>query len=114
MICNHMYVHYPYYPNFYVNQQNIQPITVYSQKEPACGQKNRSSNNFRVVSSGNYGISAPNGVTFNVYLDRLGPDKTIKKGAKSGDVVSLDPGNNYYIANPQGATTGFNVTFSPQ
>jgi hypothetical protein len=81
-------------------------VQILSDFQPWCGQKNRSSENFKVPSNGEYVISAPDGFSFEIWHDiRAWPD-TNKGRYKGGDTVylyrewSLIP-YNYYIANPK-------------
>ncbi|MGE4070481.1 MAG: hypothetical protein AB7E72_04845 [Lysobacterales bacterium] len=89
-----------------------------SEDKPQSGQKHRSGPNFQLLSNdGNQiTLSGPPGVVFDVKQDKsAATDPTPISSATNGTVVpggTLKTGTNYYIANPQHATSGFAVTFS--
>lgn len=98
---------------------SVATTKVTSDFETWCGQKNRSSNNFEVPESGTYLISAPNGVSFNIWHDFAGaPDKdkgrfeagkTVELTGKSWKTLGVP--SRYYIGNPKGTNKFFEVTF---
>lgn len=104
--------------NPFINQGQTPTAIVWSSNAPVCKQKNRSSNNFNLP-TGNYAISAPAGVTFNIYQDKTGKDPLVgqyQNGAATSSKykypVPLTSGNQYYFANPVGASAGFNVNLT--
>nr|WP_321141626.1 hypothetical protein [Bacillus gaemokensis] len=96
--------------------ENLKLITtVTSEARPQSGQKNRSSGNFAVESlpSGTYALkwTAPAGVYFNVMRDKSGgKDPVVLSGVSDGTTSSPTTSRSYYIANPSGAFSDFNVS----
>lgn len=89
--------------------------TVTSEARPQGGQKNRSSGNFSVESlpSGTYALrwTAPPGVYFNVMRDVSGgKDPVVFSNISDGTTTSPTTSRSYYIANPSGAYSDFNVS----
>lgn len=95
-------------------------VKIKSDFENWCGQKNRSSKNFEVPSSGDYLIDAPEGVSFEIMHDYTGLPDTSKGRFMAGRLVHLTGKSwktgymsvNYYIANPKGTNRFFEITFT--
>ncbi len=88
-----------------------------SESAPLEGQSARSGYNFQLL--GNDGnsitLSSPAGVVFDIQQDVSGHDPTPVQAATNGSVIpggTLSAGKNYYIANPQHASTGFSVVLA--
>lgn len=89
--------------------------TITSEARPQSGQKNRSSGNFAIqtLPSGTYALrwSAPSGVFFNVMRDvSVGKDPVVFSTVSDGTTTSYPTSRAYYIANPSGADSDFNVS----
>lgn len=89
-----------------------------SEDKPQSGQKARSGPNFQLLSNdGNQvTLSSPPGVVYDIKQDKkAASDPTPVHAATNGTVIAggvLKTGDNYYIANPQHATSGFAVVLS--
>lgn len=85
---------------------------------PQQGQENRSSGDFQLAANDRSPISVacPPNIRFNIMQDlRFRHDPIIVEGVMNGSQLNgdlFDTGENYYIANPQGATGDFQVTLS--
>jgi hypothetical protein len=95
------------------NQKLIATVT--SEARPQSGQNNRSSGNFSIDSlpSGTYALkwTAPAGVFFNVMRDKsAAKDPVVFSMVSDGTTTSPTTSRSYYIANPIGAFTDFNVS----
>lgn len=99
------------------------PSTILSDSTQICGQTHRTSMDFQVgatqTGANIWQVNAPTGVTFEIWEDiPHGTDKSLFQGVKNGSQLKLNPSNSssvftYYVANPQGATAGFDVTLTP-
>lgn len=107
------------YSDSLVVAKSKRTVKVISDYREWCGQKNRSSENFSVPKNGEYLISAPDGISFNIMHDITAWPDTDKGRYKGGDTVYLYKAKgpvpyNYYIANPKvpkGFKNWFEVTF---
>lgn len=89
--------------------------SITSEARPQSGQKNRSSGNFAIetLPSGTYALKwyAPEGVRFNVMRDKSGgKDPVVFSTVSDGTTTSPLTSRSYYIANPSGADSDFNVS----
>ncbi|WNY27182.1 hypothetical protein [Methanolapillus ohkumae] len=101
-------------------------VTITSEKSPLPGEKHRSSINFTTEGLGKesnikikvfYDYEKPNpveatGVTFDIKIDKLGPDGTWIPEAKTGASEKNTSHRNLYIANPKNAERKFTVELS--
>lgn len=92
--------------------QQADSFSIESDYGALCGQEHRSSADF--TASGNYSISAPNGVEFSIKINKnlQKDDPVLKVGFRNGYSVYFT-GEKYYIADPKGATNPFQVVFTP-
>ncbi|MDV0447117.1 hypothetical protein MsAg5_09910 [Methanosarcinaceae archaeon Ag5] len=103
-------------------------VAITSEKSPLPEEKHRSSINFTTEALGKdanvkvkvfYDYDTPNpveatGVTFDVKIDRLGPDGTWIADAKTGMTEKNTTHRNLYISNPKNAERKFTVEFSKE
>jgi hypothetical protein len=88
-----------------------------SETKPLQGQSHRSGFNFQLLTNDGNSItlSSPPGVVFDIKQDVSGTDPTPVSAATNGSVIpggTLSTGKNYYIANPQHASSSFAVVLS--
>lgn len=91
-------------------------VTIYSEAAPQKGQKHRSSDNFSTKTlkqdDMRYMIVAcPDGITFNINVDKIGTDEEWTYDVYNGAILDFRDSDKLYIADPEGATERFEVTF---
>lgn len=94
-------------------------VSVHSEPNPKEGQKHRSSNNFStyplVGSDGEpryMVVSCPEGVTFELNVDKTGTDEVWNNDVYDGAILPYRGSDKFYISNPSGATSAFDVEFT--
>ena len=88
-------------------------VSISSAPAPLPGQSHRSSVNFSLGDLTNWGEllwECPDGVAFDVKVDRTGHDPTLCKQIGNGSVTPFYSDRSVYIANPHGSHTEFTVT----
>lgn len=74
------------------------------------GEHERSSENFTVVNSATYEVKVKPEITFDIKKDvGFWSDPVVYAGVRNRDNIELRSNENYYIANPSGATQDFSV-----
>ena len=78
------------------------------------GQKNRSSENFSKAKGchDTWLVQCPEGVSFNIMWDRT-TDYVTYSNVKNGSIINYKGGDEWYIANPSGASGSFTVVLQP-
>ncbi len=91
-------------------------VYVWSAKEHMAGQSHRSSTNFKFDSPYSlYRVSCPEGVSFNINRDISGgSDASLYTGLKNDTLIHRTWYENIYIADPNGATGDFAISFIPE
>ncbi len=95
-------------------------VSVHSEKGPQSGQKHRSSNNFSTKGLDTDDtpphymlVSCPGNITFKVNIDvKGGSDKEWAKEVYNGAILPYRSEDKFYIADPSGATSSFDVKFT--
>lgn len=92
-------------------------VTVSSGSKPQKGQKHRSSDNFSTASLSGEDpqymiVSCPDGVGFELNIDRSGSDEVYDDDVYNGCILPYRNSSKFYISNPRGATSDFEVTFT--
>lgn len=89
--------------------------TVMSEAGPQHGQKERSSNNFSTSDMGGGTAiywSCPEGISFDVKIDKTGTDPFYANGITNGTITSFQNNSKFYIANPRNAEKAFEVQYT--
>lgn len=92
-------------------------VSVVSEASHQSGQKHRSSNNFSTkdLQKDNMRyliISCPEGITFNINVDKTGTDEQWTYDVYNGAILEFLSSDKLYISDPSGAKESFSVKFT--
>lgn len=105
----------PYFNSPMPAQTMGNTYSVFSDIEPICGMDYRSSGDVEILMAGNYTVSAPSGIQFDIYQNKGINEKiaSYPLPANLGGTVYFQEEGKYFIAvKPNTTKKAFTVTFT--